>query len=52
VLSGAPFGYRYVAKDAHTGAAYEIIEHEAALITDCSAATPTTAPRSPSWPAG
>ena len=32
VLSGAPFGYRYVAKDAHTGAAYEIIEHEAALV--------------------
>ena len=34
VLSGAPFGYRYVAKDAHTGAAYEIIEHEAALVTE------------------
>jgi site-specific DNA recombinase len=32
VLSGAPFGYRYVAKNTHTGAAYEIIEHEAALV--------------------
>ena len=32
VLSGAPFGYRYVAKNIHTGAAYEIIEHEAALV--------------------
>ena len=34
VLSGAPFGYRYVAKNAHTGAAYEVIEHEAALVTE------------------
>jgi site-specific DNA recombinase len=25
VLSGAPFGYRYVRKNEHTGAAYEII---------------------------
>src|SRR4051812_3484696 len=32
VLSGAPFGYRYVAKNTHTGAAYEIVEHEAALV--------------------
>src|SRR3954454_22833242 len=32
VLSGAPFGYRYVAKNIHTSAAYEIIEHEAALV--------------------
>ena len=34
VLSGAPFGYRYVRKNAHTGAAYEIVEHEAALVTE------------------
>jgi DNA invertase Pin-like site-specific DNA recombinase len=34
VLSGAPFGYRYVRKNTHTGAAYEIIEHEAALIAE------------------
>ena len=34
VLSGAPFGYRYVRKNAHTGAAYEIIEHEAALVAE------------------
>ena len=34
VLSGAPFGYRYVRKNTHTGAAYEIIEHEAALVAE------------------
>jgi site-specific DNA recombinase len=34
VLSGAPFGYRYLRKSEHAGAAYEIIEHEAALVTE------------------
>jgi site-specific DNA recombinase len=34
VLSGAPFGYRYVRKNEHTGAAYEILEHEAALVAE------------------
>ena len=34
VLSGAPFGYRYVRKSAHAGAAYEIVEHEAALVAE------------------
>jgi site-specific DNA recombinase len=34
VLSGAPFGYRYIRKNAHAGAAYEIIEHEAALVAE------------------
>jgi site-specific DNA recombinase len=34
VLSGAPFGYRYVRKSEHTGAAYEILEHEAALVAE------------------
>jgi site-specific DNA recombinase len=34
VLSGAPFGYRYVRKNTHTGAAYEVIEHEAALVAE------------------
>jgi site-specific DNA recombinase len=34
VLSGAPFGYRYVARSAHAGAAYEIVEHEAALVIE------------------
>ena len=29
VLSGAPFGYRYLRKSDHAGAAYEIIDHEA-----------------------
>jgi site-specific DNA recombinase len=34
VLSGAPFGYRYVRKSEHTGAAYEILEHEAVLVAE------------------
>jgi site-specific DNA recombinase len=34
VLSGAPFGYRYVRKSDHAGASYEIIGHEAALRRD------------------
>ena len=34
VLSGAPFGYRYVRKSDHAGAAYEIVEHEAALVAE------------------
>jgi DNA invertase Pin-like site-specific DNA recombinase len=34
VLSGAPFGYRYVRKSDHTGAAYQVVEHEAALVAE------------------
>ena len=34
VLGGAPFGYRYVRKNEHAGAGYEIIEHEAALVAE------------------
>jgi site-specific DNA recombinase len=34
VLSGAPFGYRYVRKSTHAGATYEIVEHEAALVAE------------------
>jgi site-specific DNA recombinase len=34
VLSGAPFGYRYVRKTEYAGAAYEIIEHEAVLVAE------------------
>jgi site-specific DNA recombinase len=34
VLSGAPFGYRYVRKSDHAGAAYEIVGHEAALVAE------------------
>ena len=34
VLSGAPFGYRYVRKSDHTGAGYEIIAYEAALVAE------------------
>jgi site-specific DNA recombinase len=34
VLSGAPFGYRYVRKSDHAGAGYEIIEYEAALVAE------------------
>ena len=34
VLSGAPFGYRYVRKNDHAGAGYEIVEHEAAMVAE------------------
>ena len=34
VLSGAPFGYRYVRKTDLAGAVYEIIEHEAVLVAE------------------
>jgi len=34
VLSGAPFGYRYVRKSDHAGAAYELVEHEATLVAE------------------
>jgi site-specific DNA recombinase len=34
VLGGAPFGYRYIRKNTLTGAAYAIVEHEAALVTE------------------
>jgi site-specific DNA recombinase len=34
VLSGAPFGYRYLRKSDHAGAAYEIVGHEAPLVAE------------------
>ena len=34
VLGGAPFGYRYRRKTEALGAAYEIVEHEAALVAE------------------
>ena len=34
VLSGAPFGYRYIRKSDHAGAAYQIIEREAVLVAE------------------
>jgi len=34
VLSGAPFGYRYIRKTPECGARYEVIEHEAALVAE------------------
>jgi site-specific DNA recombinase len=34
VLSGAPFGYRYVRKTPEPGARYEVVEYEAALVTE------------------
>jgi site-specific DNA recombinase len=33
VLAGAPFGYRYVRKSEHAAARYEIVPHEAAIVT-------------------
>src|SRR6266571_1745743 len=34
VLSGAPFGYRYIRRSDHAGAAYQVIDHQAALVTE------------------
>src|SRR6476661_9589364 len=34
VLSGAPFGYRYVRKTEHADASYEIVPHEAAIVAE------------------
>jgi DNA invertase Pin-like site-specific DNA recombinase len=34
VLSGAPFGYRYVRKNDHVDAYYEVVAHEAAIVTE------------------
>ncbi|HTQ91785.1 MAG TPA: recombinase family protein, partial [Streptosporangiaceae bacterium] len=34
VLSGAPFGYRYVRKTPESGARYEILQHEAVLVAE------------------
>src|SRR3954463_6569549 len=37
VLSGAPFGYRYVRKSDHSDACYEIVPHEAAVVAEMCA---------------
>ena len=34
VLSGAPFGYRYVRRSDHAEARYEIVPHEAAIVAE------------------
>ena len=34
VLSGAPFGYRYLRKTPGSGAFYEVVEHEAVLVAE------------------
>ena len=34
VLSGAPFGYRYIRKAPDSAARYEVIEHEAVLVAE------------------
>ena len=34
VQGGAPFGYRYLTKTADSGAGYEILEHEAAIVAE------------------
>jgi site-specific DNA recombinase len=33
VLSGAPFGYRYLRKSDHAEASYQVVPHEAAIVT-------------------
>jgi site-specific DNA recombinase len=34
VLSGAPFGYRYVRKNEHGDARYDVVAHEAAVVAE------------------
>jgi DNA invertase Pin-like site-specific DNA recombinase len=34
VLSGAPYGYRYVRKSEHAEARYEVVEHEAVVVRE------------------
>jgi Recombinase/Resolvase, N terminal domain/Recombinase zinc beta ribbon domain len=34
VLSGAPFGYRYVRKNEHADAYYDVVAHEAAIVAE------------------
>jgi site-specific DNA recombinase len=34
VLSGAPFGYRYLRKTEHAEARYEVVAHEAAIVAE------------------
>jgi len=34
VLSGAPFGYRYIRKTDHAEARYEVVAHEAAVVAE------------------
>jgi len=34
VLAGAPFGYRYIRKNEHSGASYQLVEYEAALVAE------------------
>jgi site-specific DNA recombinase len=34
VLSGAPYGYRYVRKTPHAPAAYQVVAHEAVLVAE------------------
>ena len=34
VLSGAPFGYRYIRKTPESGAFYEVVAHEAVLVAE------------------
>ena len=52
VLGGAPFGYRYVRKTPGSGAFYEVVPHEAALVSEISAATPARARPSRTCAAG
>src|SRR5664279_3984220 len=52
VLSGAPFGYRYVRKSEHAEARYEIVVTRRRSSPNCSPATPRAASRSANWPAG
>jgi DNA invertase Pin-like site-specific DNA recombinase len=53
VLSGAPFGYRYVRKNDHAEACYEIVPHEAAIVAELFARyADGGGSRSARWPGG
>ena len=47
VLSGAPFGYRYIRKTEHADASYEIVPHEAAIVAELFARYADGGSRSP-----
>ena len=34
MLSGAPFGYRYVRKNEHADARYDVVANEAAIVAE------------------
>jgi site-specific DNA recombinase len=52
VLSGAPYGYRYVRRSDHSEARYELVEPQASIVRELFAAMWPTGSGSPAWPGG